>query len=126
MLSLHVPLTEQTRTLVDEAYLRRFRKNLYVLNTSRGEVLESRALLMGLQTGKVLGAGLDVLENEKLDTLTPEQGTVFEGLAQSDRVILSPHVAGWTHESYVRINEVLVEKIGRWLAAVGEPSVKSD
>ncbi|MBC7923468.1 MAG: phosphoglycerate dehydrogenase, partial [Ferruginibacter sp.] len=66
VLSLHVPLTEQTRTLVDEAYLRRFRKDLYVINTSRGEVLESRALLAALQTGKVLGAGLDVLENEKL------------------------------------------------------------
>ena len=101
--------------MVNEAYLRRFRKNPYVINTSRGEVLESRALLEALQTGKVLGAGLDVLENEKLDTLTPEQRTVFEGLARSDRVIFSPHVAGWTHESYVRINEVLVEKIGRWL-----------
>jgi D-3-phosphoglycerate dehydrogenase len=114
VLSLHVPLTEKTRRLVNEAYLNRFRKDIYVINTSRGEVLELKALQAKLQVGKVLGACLDVLENEKLATLTPDQRIVFETLAQSDRVIFTPHIAGWTHESYSRINDVLVEKIGKW------------
>lgn len=114
VLSLHVPFTEKTRYLVNEVYLNRFRKNIYIINTARGEVLEMKALLASLQSGKVLGACLDVLENEKLATLTPEQRTVFEMLAQSDRVIFTPHVAGWTNESYSRINDVLVEKIEQW------------
>lgn len=113
VLSLHVPLTDQTRMLVDEHYLSRFRKNIYLINTARGEVLSLRALCSALESGKVLGAGLDVLENEKIQKLTPQQQRDFDCLTQSDRVILTPHIAGWTHESYQRINEVLVEKISR-------------
>lgn len=115
VLSLHIPLTEQTRMLVDETYLNRFQKNIYLINTARGEVLSLPALQAALQSGKVLGACLDVLENEKIGKLTPEQQHTFDALTQSDRVIFTPHIAGWTHESYQRINEVLAEKISRLL-----------
>jgi D-3-phosphoglycerate dehydrogenase len=115
VLSLHIPLTEQTRMLVNDAYLNRFRKNIYVINTARGEVLSLESLQRGIESGKVLGACLDVLENEKIHQLSPQQQATFNFLAQSDRVILTPHIAGWTHESYRRINEVLVQKIGQLL-----------
>jgi len=115
VLSLHIPLNEQTRMLVNDAYLNRFRKNIYVVNTARGEVLSLEALQRGIESGKVLGACLDVLENERIHQLSPPQQATFNFLAQSDRVILTPHIAGWTHESYQRINEVLVQKIGQLL-----------
>ena len=68
-------------------------------------------MVHGLESGKIRGACLDVLENEKLAKLTPEQQQSFDYLRQSDRVVLTPHIAGWTHESYVRINEVLVRQM---------------
>ena len=111
VLSLHIPLTDETRLLVNDALIDRFAKPFYLINVSRGEVASLSAVVCGLESGKVRGAGLDVLENEKLAKLTPDQQTTYEYLRQSDRVVLTPHVAGWTHESYVRINEVLVRQL---------------
>jgi D-3-phosphoglycerate dehydrogenase len=76
-----------------------------------GEIVDLAAVQAGLASGRVRGACLDVLENEKLETLTPAQRATFTALAASERVLFSPHVAGWTYESYERINRVLVEKI---------------
>lgn len=114
VLSLHVPLTPETNRLIDLAFLNQFRKNIYLINTSRGEIAALNVLQHAIQSGKLLGACLDVLENEKLATLSPEQQAAFDYLKQSNQVLFSPHVAGWTHESYVRINQVLVEKIKAW------------
>ncbi len=111
VLSLHVPLTNDTRLLVNDALIERFTKPFYLVNVSRGEVVSLSAVVRGLESGKVRGAGLDVLENEKLAQLTPDQQTTFDYLRRSDRVVLTPHIAGWTHESYIRINEVLVRQI---------------
>lgn len=111
VLSLHVPLTEETHRWVDAGFIEKMTKPFYLLNAARGEIVVLADVLAGLQTGKLLGAGLDVLENEKLNQLTPEQEATFDALAALPNVMFSPHVAGWTHESYVRINEVLVEKI---------------
>lgn len=111
ILSLHIPLKEDTHYLVNQQYLNSFRKPIFLVNTARGEIVELKALQEALQAEKILGACLDVLENEKLNILTKEQKETFEQLIQSNRVILTPHIAGWTHESYVRINEVLVQKI---------------
>jgi D-3-phosphoglycerate dehydrogenase / 2-oxoglutarate reductase len=111
VVSLHVPLTEATRQWIDEAFIERMTKPFFLVNASRGEVVSLAAVVAGLQTGKVRGACLDVLENEKLKTLTPTQQVTFDYLRQSDRVVLTPHIAGWTHESYVRINEVLVRQL---------------
>lgn len=111
ILSLHVPLNESSRYLVDEAYLAKFRKNIFLINTSRGEVVKLNALRKAIEQGKVLGASLDVLENEKIAKLSEAQKKDFAFLQQANNVILTPHVAGWTQESYERINQVLIQKI---------------
>ena len=111
VISLHVPLTNDTRMLINDAFVTQMQKPFYLLNVSRGEVASLSAVVRGLETGKIRGAGLDVLENEKLAQLPPEQQAAFDYLRQSDRTVLTPHVAGWTHESYVRINEVLVRQM---------------
>ena len=111
VISIHVPLTEQTQMMVNEVFINQFKKNFFLINTSRGEVASTEAILKGLQSGKIRGACLDVLENEKLDKLTPEQNEVYSQLFQQKNVILTPHIAGWTVESYRKINEVLVDKL---------------
>jgi D-3-phosphoglycerate dehydrogenase / 2-oxoglutarate reductase len=114
VLSLHVPLTDETRYLVNSEYLGRFSKPIYLINTSRGQCVDTESLMDAIDSGKVTGAGLDVLEYEKLsfenldETNLPEP---FKRLISSDRVILSPHIAGWTHESNFKMAQVLVEKI---------------
>ncbi|WP_020529986.1 NAD(P)-dependent oxidoreductase [Flexithrix dorotheae] len=122
ILSLHIPLNDFNRALIDEAYLSGFKKNIYLINMARGEVLPFKAIRKALESGKVIGAALDVLENEKLDTLTPEQSADFDYLCSCDNVLLTPHVGGWTFESYNRINEVLVEKIDIYLKALESKS----
>lgn len=116
ILSLHVPLTDETRFMVDQTFLNQFNKSILVLNTARGEVLSLRDLLDALDAGKVLGAGLDVLENERLATLSNDQKEDFKRLSAHSKVILTPHVGGWTFESYQKINEVLVNKINGLMA----------
>ncbi|GAB3893803.1 2-hydroxyacid dehydrogenase [Spirosoma agri] len=111
VLSLHVPLTDDTRMMVNDEFIGRFAKPFYLVNVARGEITSLSALVRGLENGNVRGACLDVLENEKLAKLTPDQQASFDYLRQSDRVVLTPHIAGWTHESYVRINEVLVRQL---------------
>lgn len=110
VLSLHVPLTDETRMMISDRFVEQFAKPFYLINIARGEITSLAALVRGLESGKVRGACLDVLENEKLAKLTPDQQASFDYLRQSDRVVLTPHIAGWTHESYVRINEVLVRQ----------------
>jgi D-3-phosphoglycerate dehydrogenase / 2-oxoglutarate reductase len=111
LLSIHVPLTDETRMMVNDGFLSKFKKNIFIVNTSRGEVVSTTSILKGLKSGKIRGACLDVLENEKLSMLTPEQEEVYTQLFQMKNVMLTPHIAGWTVESYRKINEVLVEKI---------------
>jgi len=117
VLSLHVPYSRPNHLFVNEALLAGFARPLWVLNTARGEVLDHAALVRGLAAGTVRGAALDVLENERLGTLSPEQQAVFDFLKNAPNVVLSPHIGGWTHQSYARINEVLVEKIRAFRAA---------
>ncbi|NIJ54276.1 2-hydroxyacid dehydrogenase [Dyadobacter arcticus] len=111
ILSLHIPLTEISRYLIDETFIRNFVKPFYLINLSRGEIVKLDALVDGLKSGKVKGACLDVLENEKIKKLTPSQQEAFDYLRASEKVILTPHIGGWTQESYVRINQVLVKQI---------------
>ncbi|GAB3567229.1 2-hydroxyacid dehydrogenase [Spirosoma luteolum] len=113
VLSLHIPLTDETRYLINDDLIGRMAKPFYLMNVARGEITSLAALVRGLASGKVRGACLDVLENEKLDKLTPDQQVSFDYLRTSDRVVLTPHIAGWTHESYVRINEVLVQQLSQ-------------
>ena len=109
VLSLHIPLTSQTRQMVNDDFLSGFKKPLFFLNTSRGEIVNAEAVLKTIKNGRLLGAGLDVLEVEKFPQL--EAQNWFEDLRREGRIILSPHVAGWTFESYQKISEVLIEKL---------------
>ena len=114
VLSIHTPLTEETQYMINDSFINSFSKNIYIINTARGKSLHTADLVKNLKTGKVSGACLDVLEYERisfeaLDTLQlPE---AFQYLIQCDNVILSPHIAGWTHESNEKIAKVLADKI---------------
>lgn len=109
VLSLHVPLTAETRKMVDAAYWDNFSKPVFFINTARGETVDTADLLAAIARGKVRGAGLDVLEVEKFPGL--QQQPWFRELTECNKVLLSPHVAGWSFESYRRISEVLAAKV---------------
>jgi len=115
IISLHVPLTEETRLMLNDDFVAQVNHPFFLLNVARGEIVDLQAVVRGLQSGKIRGAALDVLENEKLDSLTPIQQATFDYLCASNRVVLTPHVAGWTQESYVKINEVLVKQIQKFV-----------
>ncbi len=120
ILSLHIPLTDETEFLVNERFIRNFKKNIWIINTSRGKCLRIDELVYQMKEGKVLGACLDVLEYEDLSFekfdirhSNIQKLDTWNYLIQSDRVILSPHIAGWTFESHERISAVLFEKISK-------------
>lgn len=115
IVSYHIPLNEHNFGLVDEAYFEKFKKPIFLVNMARGEIMPLRVIRYAMERGIVRGAALDVLENEKLNTFTPEQETAFQWLAAQPNVIFTPHVGGWTFESYDRINRVLVEKVQQLL-----------
>jgi D-3-phosphoglycerate dehydrogenase / 2-oxoglutarate reductase len=115
IVSLHIPLTAETNEMVNNSFIQNFKKNIFLVNSARGEIVVLKDLLKNIHTGKILGACLDVLENEKINNLQQGQQLIFDSLTNLPNVIITPHVAGWTHESYVKINEVLVEKIKRFI-----------
>ncbi|MEX2511466.1 MAG: NAD(P)-dependent oxidoreductase [Cyclobacteriaceae bacterium] len=115
VLSIHVPLTTETRNFFTVEVMEAFGKSFYLINTARGEVITFDTLNTLLLGKKLKGAVLDVLENEKLHALSPSEKLSFQRLTGSADVLFSPHVAGWTHQSYEKINRVLVAKIkGEW------------
>lgn len=111
VLSIHVPLTQETRNFLTLEELSTFAKPIWLINTARGEVISFTTLNAALDRGILRGAVLDVLENEKFKKFSSEQKAEFEKLSQRENVIFSPHIAGWTFESYEKINRVLVKKI---------------
>lgn len=114
IISLHVPLTDETRYMVNTDFIESASQNFYLINTSRGKVVSIDAVIKGLQSGKICGAGLDVLEFESISFENLSVGTIpetFRRLLELPGVILSPHVAGWTYESHRKISEVLASKI---------------
>jgi D-3-phosphoglycerate dehydrogenase len=111
ILSLHIPLTSETRGLVTTSFIESFKKPILLINSSRGPISPLEPLLQGLRSGHIRGLALDVLPNEKLATWSPIEKELFTEIAAYPATIFSPHVAGWTTESYVKINEVLLEKI---------------
>jgi D-3-phosphoglycerate dehydrogenase len=111
IVSLHLPLTEETKYMVDENFLNSFYKPIYLINTSRGKVLKTTALIDAIQSGKVKAAGLDVLENEKINTFSETEKQWFDALVKDERIILTPHIAGWTVESKRKIAEVIISTL---------------
>lgn len=115
VVSLHIPLTTETRFWIDAAFINKFKKPFYLLNSARGEIIAFRTIAEAIKSGKIKGAALDVLENEKLANMTVDQEKHFKCLINSGRVIFTPHVGGWSFESYQRINEVIIKKMKDWL-----------
>lgn len=115
VLSLHVPQTESTIGMIDSEFLNKFHKNIWIINTARGKCIKTEDLVSALKTNKVLGAGLDVLEYEKssFENMFTGNGLpeAFEYLTRSDNVLLTPHVAGWTVESKIKLAQTIVDKI---------------
>ena len=109
VLSLHIPLTTETKQMVNDEYFFHFKKPIFFINTARGEIVNTTAVLNNLKSGKILGAGLDVLEAEKFPALGEQSW--YNDLKTNDKVILTPHVGGWTFDSYRKISEVLAEKL---------------
>ena len=112
ILSLHIPLDASTKYLVDEDFISKMKKNFYFINTARGKNLKTSALVEAIKQSKVLGAALDVLEYEKSSFENLE--TDNEDLAyllKSDKVIVTPHIAGWTHQSKEKLAQFIVDKI---------------
>lgn len=111
VISFHLPLTKETHFLVDQEYLMNCKDGVYIINTSRGRVLKLEDLLFTLSIKKVAGVCLDVFENEKFETLRLDEKVVLTKLLQLDEVLVSPHIAGWTHQSLRKIAETLLTKI---------------
>ncbi len=112
IVSIHTPLTDETQDLVNNDFLESFRKNIYIVNTSRGKILNTADLVSALDRGKVIGACLDVIEYEGLsfeDVNIPKE---FKELIKNNNVILTPHIAGWTHESNHKMALTIARKIG--------------
>ena len=112
VLSLHIPLTEETHYLVDEDFISKMEKNFYFVNTARGKNLKTKALVEAIESGKVLGACLDVLEYEKssFENLETENQDL-KYLLDSEKAIVTPHIGGWTHQSKEKLAQVIVDKI---------------
>lgn len=117
IVSFHVPLNKETKYFVDASFLNSFKKPIRLLNLSRGKIVNTKDLVEALKSKKVIGACLDVLEFERksfesfFEQQLPEE---FNYLINSDHVILSPHVGGWTAESYFKLSNVLADKILDW------------
>lgn len=112
ILSLHIPLTDETHYLVDEEFISKMEKNFYFINTARGKNLKTKALVEAIESGKVLGACLDVLEYEKSSFENLEiENQDLKYLLDSEKVIVTPHIGGWTHQSKEKLAQVIVDKI---------------
>ena len=114
VLSLHIPQNKETVAFVNETFINSFKKPFYLLNLSRGKIVHTESLIKALESNKIKAAGLDVLEYESKDfesIFANQLPAAFQYLLTSDRVLLSPHVGGWTKESYFKLSDVLADKI---------------
>ena len=114
VLSFHIPQNRETKQFFNAAFLQKMKKPFYLLNLSRGKIVETSTLVLGLKSGQIKGAGLDVLEYEKKSFeafFDQDMPADFLYLVQADNVSLSPHVGGWTTESYIKLSSVLADKI---------------
>lgn len=114
IVSLHVPYNHETHYMVNTAFLHSFKKPVYVINTARGKCLNTGNLVEAMGNGRVLGACLDVLEYETVSFEALDQSKLpepFKYLIQSERTILTPHIAGWTHDSNYKMSKLIAEKM---------------
>ncbi len=111
VISFHVPLTDETLHMANASFFNALQQRPYFLNASRGKVVDLAALTEALKNNKIAAAGLDVLENEKPENWQGKQKEEIEWLLEQDNVIITPHIAGYSHEAFYKMAEVLLEKI---------------
>lgn len=114
VLSFHIPQNKETKYFFNDAFLNQMQKPFYLLNLSRGKIVETEALIRGLNSQQIKGAGLDVLEYEQKSfeaIFEQEMPNAFQALIARENVLLTPHVGGWTTESYIKLSSVLADKI---------------
>ncbi len=111
IISFHVPLTKETENFFNKDFIEKVKKDFYLINTSRGKVVNTEDLIEGLENGKVKGAVLDVLENEKLNSYSPAEMKMYKKLFSMANVIVTPHIAGWTKESKIKIAQLSLKNI---------------
>jgi D-3-phosphoglycerate dehydrogenase / 2-oxoglutarate reductase len=111
VISFHVPLSDETKCMADEHFFDALQNKPFIINTSRGNVIDTTALINALSDNKISGVALDVLENEKLDTLTIVQREQLDFLLAHPKVLITPHIAGYSHEAFYKMSEVLVTKL---------------
>lgn len=112
VISFHVPLSEETRHLANHDFFQSLRQKPWIINTSRGPIVNTLDLKNAILNGAIAGAGLDVLENEKPSSYTYEEQTLFEWLTGQPNVIITPHIAGYSQEAFLKMSEVLLQKLG--------------
>lgn len=120
IVSIHLPLTSETNYYINDQFIKSFHKNIYVLNTARGKCLNTADLVKHMKTGKVVGACLDVLEYESVSFENIDTSTLPEPmqyLLKAENVVLTPHIAGWTHESNYKMSRIIAEKMIKVLSA---------
>jgi D-3-phosphoglycerate dehydrogenase len=114
VLSLHIPLTIETHYLINDSFINQFKKDIYIINTARGKCLNTADLVSNIRSGKVKGACLDVLEFEAVSFENLEASQLpdsFQYLTKSDKVILSPHIGGWSFQSHIKLAQAIADKI---------------
>ena len=111
IISFHLPLSDETKYFADDAFFDGLQNKPFIINTSRGNVIETAALINALKNNKISGVALDVLENEKMDSLTEIQKEQLDFLTKKNNVLITPHIAGYSNEAFLKMSEIILEKL---------------